>query len=114
TGLRSSTAIPAARHTSHAGAHSYSAGDATSGSEEAARFKARREPTGLSQVGSGLRRSKATARGAPRGAGVFRRFSGRNTAAQADMANGLALLLGIWMSISSVDIVSPRSIETCR
>ncbi|WP_287092409.1 hypothetical protein [Mesorhizobium sp.] len=41
TGLRSSTAIPAARHTSHAGAHSYSAGDATSGSEEAARFKAK-------------------------------------------------------------------------
>ncbi|WP_203546945.1 hypothetical protein [Mesorhizobium sp. AA22] len=40
TGLRSSTAIPAARHTSHAGAP-YSAGDATSGSEEAARFKAK-------------------------------------------------------------------------
>jgi hypothetical protein len=34
--------------------------------------------------------------------------------AQADIASGLALLLGIWMSISSVDIVSPRSIETCR
>ena len=30
------------------------------------------------------------------------------------MASGTALLLGIWMSISSVDMVSPRSIETCR
>ena len=30
------------------------------------------------------------------------------------MAIGTALLLGIWMSISSVDMVSPRSIETCR
>lgn len=30
------------------------------------------------------------------------------------MAMGTALLLGIWISISSVDMVSPRSIETCR
>ncbi|SDA97352.1 hypothetical protein SAMN02927914_05850 [Mesorhizobium qingshengii] len=30
------------------------------------------------------------------------------------IASGLALLLGIWMSISSVDMVSPRSIETWR
>ncbi|PBC11218.1 hypothetical protein CK230_03935 [Mesorhizobium sp. WSM3859] len=30
------------------------------------------------------------------------------------MASGAALLLGIWMSISSVDMVAPRSIETWR
>lgn len=30
------------------------------------------------------------------------------------MASGTALLFGIWMSISSVDIVAPRSIETWR
>ncbi|CDX61806.1 hypothetical protein MPL3365_70110 [Mesorhizobium plurifarium] len=30
------------------------------------------------------------------------------------MASGTALLLGIWMSISSVDMVAPRSIETWR
>ena len=30
------------------------------------------------------------------------------------IASGTGLLLGIWMSISSVDMVSPRSIETCR
>lgn len=30
------------------------------------------------------------------------------------IASGAALLLGIWMSISSVDMVAPRSIETWR
>lgn len=30
------------------------------------------------------------------------------------IASGCALLLGIWMSISSVDMVAPRSIETCK
>jgi len=30
------------------------------------------------------------------------------------IAIGTALLLGIWISISRVDIVSPRSIETCK
>jgi len=33
---------------------------------------------------------------------------------QPASASGTAALLGIWMSISSVDMVSPRSMETFR
>jgi len=62
--------------------------------------------------------SRPPCRGEPRVSPVLRtpRFAGARKWRRRypAIAIGTALLLGIWISISSVDMVSPRSIETCR